>query len=407
MLTFEWDFDYVGPTFDVDGTGATPQHVYNASGSYTVALRVTDDDGGVSIVVPAAVTAVTVNDIDPVAGFSYSPTAPDVGEPVLFTDASTSYDGITSREWNFDIYDISPGLDLSTELSPSYTYDAAGTYTVQLTVHEADGDFHTVETEVVVVEPSVTSTLLYFSLSSGTSIGGLSVANEDIIAFDGTDFSLYFDGSDVGLGSFRMDGFAIISSREILMSFTSSGSVPGVSGTVDDSDIVKFTSTSLGTSTAGSFELYFDGSDVSLTRSGEDIDGIELLPDGRLLISTKGSFSVSGLSGKDEDISAFTPTSLGTNTAGSFELYFDGGDVGLGGNSGEDIYALAVDATGEIYLSTRGSFSVSGLSGKDEDVFVFTPSSLGSSTSGTYAGTLFFNGSAYGVSGDVYGIDLP
>ena len=26
---------------------------------------------------------------------------------------------------------------------------------------------------------------------------------------------------------------------------------------------------------------------------------------------------------------------------------------------------------------------------------------------GTFAGTLFFNGSAYGVSGDVYSIDLP
>ena len=86
--------------------------------------------------------------------------------------------------------------------------------------------------------------------------------------------------------------------------FTSSGSVPGVSGTVDDSDIVKFTATSLGASTAGSFELYFDGS-----------------------------------------------------------------DVGLGSSSDEDIYALAVDTTGEIYLSTRGNFSVSGLSGADEDVW--------------------------------------
>jgi len=213
-------------------------------------------------------------------------------------------------------------------------------------------------------------------------------------------------GSGPGGPGFRMDGFAIMSGTEILMSFTSSGSVPDVSGTVDDSDIVKFTSTSLGTSTAGSFELYFDGSDVGLSSSGEDVDAIELLPDGRLLISTKGSFSVDGLSGKDEDISIFTPTELGRNTAGSFERYFDGSDVSLSSSS-EDIYALALDSTGKIYLSTRSDFSVSGLSGKDEDVFVFTPSSLGSSTSGTYARTLFFNGSAYGVTGDIYGIDLP
>jgi len=115
---------------------------------------------------------------------------------------------------------------------------------------------------------------------------------------------------------------------------------------------------------------------------------------------------VPGLSGKDEDISVFTPTSLGQNTAGTWVRYFDGSDVGLGSSSDEDIYALAVDATGKIYLSTRGNFSVSGLSGADEDVFAFTPSSLGSSTAGTFDSTLFFDGSAYGVSGDIYGIDL-
>ncbi len=91
----------------------------------------------------------------------------------------------------------------------------------------------------------------------------------------------------------------------------------------------------------------------------------------------------------------------------TWALYFDGSDVSLGSRSSEDIYALAVDATGEIYLSTQGDFSVAGVSGADEDVFVFTPSSLGSSTAGTFAATLFSDGSAHGLSGnDVYGIDL-
>jgi len=243
-LTFEWDFNYASP-FDVDGTGATTQHVYTESGSYTVALRVTDDDGGVSDVVTAAVT---VNDLDPVADFSYSPAAPTIGEPVSFTDASTSYDGITSWAWDFD---ISSGSDLpGTGPNPSHTYAVAGSYTVRLTVSETDGDVSTIEKQVEVVEQAVTPTVLYFSLSSGTTVDGLSVANEDIIAFDGTGFSKYFDGSDVGVGGHRIDGFAIISGDEIIMSFSSSGSVPGISGTVDDSDIVKFTATSLGTNWA-------------------------------------------------------------------------------------------------------------------------------------------------------------
>ncbi len=62
---------------------------------------------------------------------------------------------------------------------------------------------------------------------------------------------------------------------------------------------------------------------------------------------------------------------------------------------------------GESQFLTMGQDVNTGVSGRDEDVFVFTPSSLGSSTAGTFAATLFFDGSAYGLSGnDIYGIDL-
>jgi hypothetical protein len=44
---------------------------------------------------------------------------------------------------------------------------------------------------------------------------------------------------------------------------------------------------------------------------------------GKLLLSTLGSFSVTGVSGADEDIFQFTPTSLGTNTAGTYLMYLD------------------------------------------------------------------------------------
>ncbi|MGH9259373.1 MAG: hypothetical protein ACRD08_05645, partial [Acidimicrobiales bacterium] len=118
-------------------------------------------------------------------------------------------------------------------------------------------------------------------------------------------------------------------------------------------------------------------------------------------------FGVTGVSGQDEDLIEFTPTSLGDNTAGTFAMYFDGSDVGLSSTSDEDVDAVAVDASGRIYLSTIGSFSVSGRSGNDEDVFVFTPTSLGSTTAGTYSTVLFFDGSVYGVTGDIFGIDLP
>jgi len=112
---------------------------------------------------------------------------------------------------------------------------------------------------------------------------------------------LFFDGTDVGVGGLDLDAFYVVDVDTILMSFRTSAPI-GSLGTVADSDIVRFDASSLGATTAGSFSMYFDGLDVGLDTSGEDIDAIELLSDGWLVISTRGSFSVSGVKGADEDL---------------------------------------------------------------------------------------------------------
>lgn len=249
--------------------------------------------------------------------------------------------------------------------------------------------------------PTAADPILYFSLASNGTVGGLSVTNEDIAGWNGASFSLYFDGSDVGLANFTIDAFSIVSPTELLLSFTNAGTVPGIASTVDDSDIVKFSTTS------GSFSLYFDGSDVGLSSSSEDIDAIELLSNGHLLVSTEGSFGVPGASGADEDIIDFTVGTLGAATTGTWSLYFDGSDVALSAST-EDIDGLALNGAGQIYLSTGGSFSVLGLSGADEDVFAFTPTSLGAVTAGSFGPGLVFDGSAFGLgSNDIFAIELP
>jgi hypothetical protein len=170
---------------------------------------------------------------------------------------------------------------------------------------------------------------------------------------------------------------------------------------VDDFDIVRFVPTSLGDNTAGGYELYFDGEDVELTTSGdgEDIDGLGFAPDGRLVISTRGAFSVGGISGGDEDLLIFTATSLGATTSGSWAMYFDGSDVGLDdGGSNEDVTGAWIDANGDIYLSTRGPFSVPGASGDSADIFTCVPASTGDNTSCTFS--LFWDGSANGFAGE-------
>jgi hypothetical protein len=132
--------------------------------------------------------------------------------------------------------------------------------------------------------------------------------------------------------------------------------------------------------------MYFDASDVELTSNGEDTDGLAVMSDGRLVLSTSGSTTISGLSTiRDEDLFIFDPSSLGNTTSGSFEIYLDNSDVGLSNSSSEDIDAFYIHESGIVTFSTVGDFSVSGVSGSDEDLVEFTPSSIGSQTAGSFS----------------------
>ncbi|HEU5265024.1 MAG TPA: beta-propeller fold lactonase family protein [Gaiellaceae bacterium] len=250
--------------------------------------------------------------------------------------------------------------------------------------------------------------ILFLTLGSGTTVGGVRVANEDVLAFDGADVGVSFDGSDVGLAPLRIDAFSWLDADSLLLSFDKAATIPGVVGTVDDSDIVRFDATSLGATTSGTFTPYLDGSDVGLTKDAHDVDAIEILSDGRILLSTTGTVVLPGATALDEDLLEFTATSLGETTTGSFSLSFDGSDVGLG-ETGEDVDAVAIDALGRFNLSATDAFAVPAVAGQDEDVFVFTPTRLDPPlTEGSFAPSLLFDGSSVGLSGnDVFAVDLP
>ena len=234
--------------------------------------------------------------------------------------------------------------------------------------------------------------VIYMSSTTGGTIDGVKFKDEDILKYDTVSdtWSLYFDGSDVGLTT-DVNAFSIMDDGSILFSINSTTNLS--IGTVQDEDIIKFVPTSLGSDTSGSFEWYFDGSDVGLDSSGEDIDAIGFTDDGTLVVSTLGGFNAGGVSGKDEDLWTFTATSLGSDTSGSWAQYFDGSDVGLSDSGYEDVYGTWIAANGDIYLTTRGGFVVSGVSGDGSDIFTCTPDSLGEDTSCTYSA--YWDGSAH------------
>ncbi|MGZ8161096.1 MAG: Ig-like domain-containing protein, partial [Methylobacter sp.] len=255
----------------------------------------------------------------------------------------------------------------------------------------------------------------------------MSAANEDIIAYNTVTrtWSLLFDGSKVGLGAtgVNVDAFKVMEDGSILLSLDvpvtlpiSDPSVGSVVDTlIDDSDIVRFVPTAMGANTAGSFQWFFDGSDVGLDTDSEDIDSIGFLPSGKLVVSLTGSGAVPGISTvQDEDLIAFTASDLGLDTGGTWNMHFDGSDVGLSdGGDGEDVMGAWFDSnnaansdSSNIYLSTKGDFSVPGATGDGADILKCTPSSVGTATACSYAFTWDGGGNGISVGVVLDGIDL-
>lgn len=125
-----------------------------------------------------------------------------------------------------------------------------------------------------------------------------------------------------------------------------------------------------------------------------------MLADGDLVISTSGSFAVAGASGADEDLIRFTPSALGATASGTWSMCFDGSDVGLNSSSDEDVWGTWVDeATGDVYLTTCGVFSVDGASGDGADIFAYQQPTLGTDTSCTFSG-LYWDDSVHGFGSE-------
>jgi hypothetical protein len=244
-----------------------------------------------------------------------------------------------------------------------------------------------------VVDDAVDDSTLYVSLADKGTVDGISFQGKDILAYDNTtdSWSMHFDGSDVLWGG-NVNAFHINDDGSILMSFKTPNFLPGL-GIVDDSDIVRFIPTSTGSETAGTYEMYFDGSDVGLTTKKEDIDAIGLTSEGDLVVSTTGNPTLPGLSSpqpQDEDLLLFNHTSLGDSTSGDWELFLDGSTQALSKGT-EDIDGTWIDSNGDIYLTTKGAFEVAGLSGEGSDAFIYNQSNGFSS---------FFNGSENGLAGE-------
>ena len=131
IASYAWDLDNDG-SFD-DGGSATAKATFAAQGSHTVRLQVTDYDGATDV----ATRTVDVGNRGPTAAFNFSPSAPQTGQEVTLTSASSDPDGsIASYSWDLDNNGV---FGDATSAQTNATFNTPGNHTVSLQVTDDSG----------------------------------------------------------------------------------------------------------------------------------------------------------------------------------------------------------------------------------------------------------------------------
>lgn len=143
IVDWAWDLGHDAET----DSGSVITHDFPTTGSYTVALTVTDDDGQTHT--SDALVAVTEPpNVAPTADFTYTCTL-----LVCDFDGGPSFEeNGTIADWAWDFGDDAAPTDTATGETATHTFSAVGDYTVELVVTDDDGQTDTTSATVSVIE---------------------------------------------------------------------------------------------------------------------------------------------------------------------------------------------------------------------------------------------------------------
>ncbi len=247
---------------------------------------------------------------------------------------------------------------------------------------------------------------LYASFARSGRLGHVDFDPSDIMVYYQGKWSLYFDGSDVGLKGQNLNAFELLADGSILMAFTPRTLTLPEIRQVTHNDVIRFVPVNLGTHTRGRFERFIKGLDIGLSVETEAIDALALDADGRLVISTDARFNVPGeteaLVGRGHDLLVFNPGPSGSLRDGYWQVYVRGAELELT-VGGENTNALWIDpADSSLYLGTRNRFTAGHLSGTGRDIFIARPSQPADFVEWDYQP--FFNGGTHELKSNLGGV---
>ena len=145
----------------ITSTVENPTHSYIQHGNFNVSLTVYEEDGDTDI----KSLTISVQDSDPTANFTTNQTSGLEPLDITFTNQSASYDGMKTF-WSFG-----DGITSAVE-SPIHSYTQQGTFIVNLTVYEEDGDTDTKSLTISVQDSYPTAN---FSTNQTTGIEPLDI----------------------------------------------------------------------------------------------------------------------------------------------------------------------------------------------------------------------------------------
>ncbi|MEM7410502.1 MAG: hypothetical protein AAF430_09750 [Myxococcota bacterium] len=191
--------------------------------------------------------------------------------------------------------------------------------------------------------------LLAFDTTVSLSPGGVTAERRDVVRWDGSTYSLEFDGSAESIpDGVAIDAVGVGAASELLLSFDTTVALP-VAGTVDDEEVVAFS--------GGSYSVFYDGSGLGSAALTLDTDAVQLMPNGDIRLSFDRSGLVSSIFFDDEDALDYTPGS------GTWSLAYDG--TGSDANWGAgDLVALPEPGLSSVLL---GAALVAALARRRDD----------------------------------------